>query len=71
MAWLVWIGVAVTVLGLVGLALCVAKVVQARRAGLADADLRRRLQRVVAWNTAALGVSALGLAAVLAGILLG
>jgi len=71
MAWLVWIGVAVTLLGLAGLGLCVARVVQARRAGLADAELRRRVQRVVAWNTAALGVSALGLAAVVVGLLLG
>ncbi|RVV99315.1 hypothetical protein EKE94_01050 [Mesobaculum littorinae] len=68
---LIWIGVVLTLLGIAGLGLCVVKGVSLRRAGLSDADLRARLQRLVALNLGALAVSALGLIAVITGILLG
>ncbi len=70
MDWLIPAGAAVTLLGLAGLVWCIVKVAAARRAGLPDAELRARLQRVVALNLAALLVSALGLMMVVAGILL-
>ncbi|MEI2805325.1 hypothetical protein [Albidovulum sp.] len=70
MDWLIWTGAAVTLLGLAGLVWCIAKVAAARKAGLSDADLRTRLQRVVALNFAALLVSALGLMLVVVGILM-
>ena len=44
---------------------------RAKRLGLDDAAMRAELQRVVTINLAAVGVSAMGLAAVVAGILLG
>ncbi|QYK39999.1 MAG: hypothetical protein KF887_11045 [Paracoccaceae bacterium] len=71
MEWLVWIGAAVALAGVAGLVWCVVTVTRARRAGLPDDALRAVLQRVVVLNMAALGVSALGLMCVVAGILLG
>ena len=68
---LIWAGTAMTLVGVGGLVYCVLRTLRARRAGLEDAELRAELQRVVTLNMAALGFSALGLAAVVAGILLG
>ncbi len=68
---LIWAGAALTLLGLLGLAYCILRASRAKRAGLDDATMRAELQKVVAINLAAVGVSALGLAAVVAGILLG
>ncbi len=67
---LIWIGAALTLAGVVGLGWCIRMAVKARSAGLADDAMRAALQRVVTLNMAALGVSALGLMAVVAGILL-
>ncbi len=67
---LIWVGAALSLAGVGGLIYCIALALRARRAGLPDADLRARLQRVVTINMAALGVSALGLMLVVAGILL-
>lgn len=68
---LIWIGAALTVLGIAGLGWCVVKALAARRAGLDEPAMRAALQKVVILNMAALGVSALGLVTVVAGILLG
>ena len=70
MAALVPIGTAITVLGLLGLVACIISVARARRAGLDEAALKARLQQIVAWNLAALGISALGLMTVILGIAL-
>lgn len=67
---LVWIGSGLTLLGLVGLIWCILKALAARRAGLDEVQMRAALQRVVMLNMAALGVSALGLVTVVAGILI-
>jgi hypothetical protein len=67
---MIWAGALLTVLGLLGLGYCILRAVRARRAGLDDAAMRAELQRVVTINLAALCVSALGLAAVVAGIML-
>lgn len=67
---LIWAGAALTLLGVAGLGYCILAVARAKRAGLDEAALRAALQRVVTLNLAAVGVSALGLAAVVAGILL-
>lgn len=69
-AWFVWIGAALTVVGLGMLVWCIVAVVRAKRAGLDDAALKARLQKVVALNLAALGVSGLGLMMVIVGIFL-
>jgi hypothetical protein len=68
---LIWAGAALTVLGLLGLVYCILRAARAKRAGLDNAAMRAELQKVVAINLGAVGLSALGLAAVVAGILLG
>ena len=68
---LIWAGAALTLVGLAGLIYCILRAARAKRAGLDDAAMRAELQRVVTINRAAVGVSALGLAAVVAGIMLG
>ena len=67
---LIWTGAVLTLAGVGGLGYCVLRAMRARKAGLDDAAMRAELQRVVVMNMAALGVSALGLALVVAGILL-
>lgn len=68
---LIWIGAGFTLLGLAGLVYCILRALKVRKSGLENSVMRAELQRVVVINMAALGVSALGLAAVVAGILLG
>ncbi len=67
---LIWIGAGLTVVGLVGLVWCIVIAARARREGLDDEAMRARLQKVVALNLAALGVSALGLMTVVLGVFL-
>lgn len=68
MVWLIWIGVAVTLLGVAGLAFCVVAALNARRSGLDDAQMRAQLQKLVAYNMAGLALSALGLMMVVVGL---
>lgn len=68
---LIWIGALVTLAGLAGLIYCVWVVAVARKAELDDAEMQKRLQKVVAVNMAALFLSAIGLMMVVVGILLG
>lgn len=70
MQYLIWIGAAVTLLGLAGLIWCILKVQKARAKGLDDAALKAELQKVVALNLGALLLSAIGLMMVVVGILL-
>lgn len=67
---LIWAGAALTLLGLLGLGYCILRATKAKRSGLDDTAMRAELQRVVAINLGAVGLSALGLAAVVTGILL-
>ena len=68
---LIWIGAALTLAGVAGLVWCILLALRARRSGMEDEAMRATLQRVVVLNLAALGVSALGLMCVVAGIILG
>lgn len=70
MEWMIWIGTAITVVGLGGLVWCIIAAVSARRAGLPDDALRARLKTVLTWNLASLALSAIGLMAVVLGIIL-
>jgi hypothetical protein len=70
MDMLIWAGTAVTALGLAGLVWCIVTVARARRAGLGEAALKARLQRVIALNLGALMISALGLMMVVVGVML-
>lgn len=71
MEFLIWIGAAIALAGVATLVWCIVLALRSRSAGLSDDELRTRLQKVVVLNMAALGVSALGLMCVVAGILLG
>jgi hypothetical protein len=68
---LIWIGTLAALAGVAMLAWCVARAMRLRKSGLPDDRLREGLQKVVLVNMAALGVSAIGLGLVVAGILLG
>lgn len=67
---LIWIGALVSLVGVAGLGWCVVMALRARKSGLPDAEMRAALQKVVAFNMGALGVSALGLMMVVVGIVL-
>lgn len=66
----IWIGAGLTLLGVAGLVLCIVLAVKARNSGLPDDQIKAALQRVVALNLGALMVSALGLMAVVTGVIL-
>lgn len=68
---LVWIGAAVSLVGLAGLVWCILRVVRARRAKLPNEDMRAVLQSVLPINMAALFLSVIGLILVAVGVILG
>jgi hypothetical protein len=70
MDWLIWIGAAISLGGVAGLLRCIQLALRARRSGLDNTAMRARLQQIVTFNLAALGVSALGLMLVVTGIIL-
>ena len=67
---MIWGGAALTLLGVFGLLGCIWIVLGIKRANLPDAEARAKMQRVVALNMAALGLSFIGLMAVLVGVIL-
>jgi len=67
---LVWIGAALSAIGLAGIIWTVFAVAKAKRAGLDDDGLRARLKKILPVNMGALALSMLGLAIVLVGLLL-
>jgi hypothetical protein len=71
MEMVVWVGAALSVIGLIGIGYSVVMVTRAKRANLSDADMRARLAKVLPINLGALGVSVLGLMTVAVGIMLG
>ncbi|MCK0143141.1 hypothetical protein [Aliiroseovarius sp. F20344] len=71
MEWLIIIGAIMSGLGLIGLVASALKVMKAKREGLDDAELRARIQKAMALNMGALGLSVLGLMCVIVGVSLG
>ena len=71
MELLVIIGAIMTMAGIGLLIWCILQVNKARKAKLEDEALRARVQAILPWNLAALGLSAIGLGCVVAGVLLG
>ena len=67
----IWIGAVISLLGVAGLGACVVLAVKAKKAGLDDDAMRVRLRQVVAYNTGALAISAIGLMCVVLGVMLG
>lgn len=70
MGLLVWIGSAITALGIAGLLMTAYLASKARLEAADDATLRARLQRLVALNLGALAFAALGLVVVVTGLFL-
>lgn len=68
---LIWSGAAISLLGVAGLVWCIVHVMRLRRLSLAESEMRTRMQKAVAVNFAALGISTLGLMMVVIGIFLG
>ncbi|WP_127900495.1 hypothetical protein [Solirhodobacter olei] len=70
MQYLIWGGTAVTLIGVAVLVVCA--VIAARMGGaeLDEAEMKRRLAPLFAWNYAALGVALIGLMMVVVGLIL-
>lgn len=71
MTALIWIGSALTILGLMGLTACIVVALRARRSGVEGVEMEARLRKLVALNLGALAISAIGLMCVVIGVLLG
>lgn len=67
---LIWGGTLVSLAGLVGLVLCIIYVARARKAQLAEQDMRALLQKALPLNMGALFLSVIGLMLVILGIFL-
>lgn len=70
MEWIIWLGAAISVAGLVGLIICIVIAAKAKRANLSDEALRARLQRAVVLNMGALFLSVIGLMLVVIGVVM-
>lgn len=70
MAALIWIGALVSLAGLAGIGWSVRLATRAKGNGQNDDQIRAALQAALLWNMAALGLSAMGLALVVVGIIL-
>ncbi|GAA6149418.1 hypothetical protein [Pseudooceanicola nitratireducens] len=68
---LIWVGAAISVLGLLGLGYCILRVLRAKRAGLDEDTLRAEVAKVVPLNMGALFLSVIGLMLVILGIFFG
>lgn len=71
METVIWIGAALSVIGLIGIGYSIIAVVRAKRAGLPDEELRARIARILPVNLIALFISMIGLMAVIVGVILG
>ncbi len=70
MEYLVWIGAAISVAGLLGLVWCIVAIARARRSNLPEEAMRARLRQAVTVNMAAFMTSVLGLIMVVVGVIL-
>lgn len=67
---LIWGGTLISLAGLVGLVMCIIYVARARKAQLAEQDMRALLQKALPLNMGALFLSVIGLMLVVLGIFL-
>tara|TARA_B100000575_G_C22782016_1_gene463417 strand:+ start:16 stop:234 length:219 start_codon:yes stop_codon:yes gene_type:complete len=70
MGVLIWGGAAVSLIGLMGLLVCIRKVAKAKKITETEEELRNVVKQVLPLNLGSLFVSAIGLMAVVVGILL-
>lgn len=68
---MIWMGAGLSLLGLAGILWCILRVARAKRARLADEDLRAAIAAAMPINMAALFVSVIGLMLVVIGVMLG
>ena len=68
---IVWIGAALSAIGLCGIFYSIVAVARAKRAKLPDDALRERIAKILPINLIALFISMIGLMAVVVGVLLG
>ena len=68
---IIWIGAALSLLGLGGLVWCILRVTRAKRAGLSDEEVRAAVSAVLPINMGALFLSVIGLMLVVVGVILG
>lgn len=66
----IWIGAALSVIGLAGIGYSIIAVARAKKAGLPDEELRARIAKILPVNLIALFVSMIGLMAVIIGVIL-
>lgn len=71
MVALIYLGVALTVAGLIGLGLVVVRANRVRKEGLSGDAMYQRLRGLIPLNLGALALSALGLMCVVLGVALG
>ena len=67
---LIWIGAALSVLGVIGIVASIVMVARAKKAKLDDAEMRARISKILPVNMGALFVSMIGLMMVILGIVL-
>lgn len=70
MDFLIYIGGAFTLVGLIGLGYCIKMAVAIKREGGDAVDATKRLRALVAWNLGAMGMSSIGLAMIVVGLIL-
>lgn len=68
---MIWTGAGLSLLGLAGILWCILRVARAKRARLADEELRAEIAAAMPINMAALFVSVIGLMLVVIGVMLG
>ena len=67
---LIWIGAALSVLGMIGIVASIVMVARAKKAKLDDAEMRACISKILPINMGALFVSMIGLMMVIVGIVL-
>lgn len=68
MDWLIWVGAAISLLGLAGLIASILRVNRARKSGLSDEELRASVQSAMPLNLGSLFLSVIGLMVVMVGL---
>ena len=70
MEWLVITGALISLVGLIGLLVCIIRAVRIRQEGGDPEEMRTKLQPLVALNFGAMALSMLGLMCVVVGVIL-